>query len=80
MILYSVQQRRKSSLKLRRGSLEEDSNPISVVYNPRVDVVELNNAADGTATIDSSSEPPVSDLVSEGPHLLVLHWCLCSAG
>lgn len=57
-----VQQRRKSSLKLRKGSLEEDESPISVVYNPRVDVVELNNIADGTATIDSTSEPPITDL------------------
>lgn len=57
-----VQQRRKSSLKLRKGSLEEDESPISVVYNPRVDVVELSNIADGTATIDSTSEPPITDL------------------
>ena len=59
----SVQQKRKSSLQLRRGSQNQDSTPVSVVYKPGVDTVELNNVADGTTTIDAS-DPPISDLVS----------------
>lgn len=76
MLLYGepfpVLNRRKSSLKLRKGSLEQDGAPISVVYNPQVDVVELNNV-DGTATIDSSSEPPISDVVSMRTQFLDAH-------
>lgn len=76
---FSVQQRRKSSLKLRKGSLEEDGSPISIVYNPQVEGVELNNISDGTATIDSTSEPPITDLVSVRPWHLGLYWYLPSA-
>ncbi|KAG0721105.1 Two pore calcium channel protein 1 [Chionoecetes opilio] len=56
-----VQHRRKSSLQLRRESLNQDSSPISVVYKPGIESVEVSNAADGTATIDAS-DPLISDL------------------
>lgn len=52
--------------------MEQDGTSISVVYNPLVDVVELNNVADGTATIDSAGETPISDLVSRRPQFLNL--------
>lgn len=63
-VLSNVHQRRRSSLQsiqLRRESISQDSTPISVVYKPGADNVELNNVSDGTATIDSS-DPPISDL------------------
>lgn len=53
--------RRNSSLQLRKGSLNQDSAPISVVYRPREGSIQLNNVSDGATSIDSS-DPPLSDL------------------
>nr|XP_053642305.1 two pore channel protein 1-like isoform X2 [Cherax quadricarinatus] len=57
-----VHQRRKSSLKLRNSVSDQNSTPISVIYKPDSEIIEVNNAADGSAAIDSTDEPPVSDL------------------
>ncbi|XP_045118036.1 two pore calcium channel protein 1-like isoform X1 [Portunus trituberculatus] len=57
----NVQHRRNSSLQLRKGSLNQDSAPISVVYRPREGSIQLNNVSDGATSIDSS-DPPISDL------------------
>lgn len=57
-----VHHRRRPSLQLRRSVSEQDATPISIVFNPEAETVEVSNAADGCNAIDCTSEPPVSDL------------------
>ncbi|XP_042874481.1 two pore calcium channel protein 1-like [Penaeus japonicus] len=55
--------RRKSSLQLRRSTSEDDPGlPVSISYKAGDDTVEVSNLSDGSCAIDSTDEPPISDL------------------
>ncbi|KAG7161737.1 Two pore calcium channel protein 1-like 2 [Homarus americanus] len=57
-----VHHRRTSSLQLRKNKVDHDSTPISVIYKPEAETIEVSNIADGSTAIDSTDVPPVSDL------------------
>ncbi|XP_037800018.1 uncharacterized protein LOC119594961 [Penaeus monodon] len=55
--------RRKSSLQLRRSTSEDNPGlPVSISYKAGDDTVEVSNLSDGSFAIDSTYEPPISDL------------------
>ncbi|XP_045582031.1 two pore channel protein 1 [Procambarus clarkii] len=58
----NVNHRRKSSLQLRKSVTDQDSTPISIIYKTQEEVIEVSNAADGSTAVDSTNEPPLSDL------------------
>lgn len=63
-ICWLAYHRRKSSLQLRRSTSEDNPGlPVSISYKAGDDTVEVSNLSDGSFAIDSTYEPPISDLV-----------------